>query len=140
MDNYFSRTKYDGRLCFHRHVSVHKVPHGLWSQVLYLVSGLSGGTLVPGPFLISCLKSFPGEGVPPSTVTGPARGGGCPVSLLPRFPLAGERVLVMQWAVRLLRSRRTTFQGCHVSGKSQGKTKFSPGQGILKKCQGFLAI
>ena len=31
-------------------------------------------------------------------------------------------------------------QGCHVSGKSQGKTKFSPGQGILKKCQGILAI
>ena len=35
-------------------------------------------------------------------------------------------------------------QGCHVSGKCQGKTKFSPGsgknQGILKKCQGILAI
>ena len=35
-------------------------------------------------------------------------------------------------------------QGCHVSGKCQGKTKFSPGlgksQGILKECQGILAI
>ena len=24
-------------------------------------------------------------------------------------------------------------QGCHVSGKSQGKTKFSPGQGIVRE-------
>ena len=25
------------------------------------------------------------------------------------------------------------LQGCHVSGKSQGKTKFSPGQGIVRE-------
>ena len=25
------------------------------------------------------------------------------------------------------------YQGCHVSGKSQGKTKFSPGQGIVRE-------
>ena len=25
------------------------------------------------------------------------------------------------------------IQGCHVSGKSQGKTKFSPGQGIVRE-------
>ena len=27
----------------------------------------------------------------------------------------------------------TLIQGCHVSGKSQGKTKFSPGQGIVRE-------
>ena len=34
----------------------------------------------------------------------------------------------------------TLNQGCHVSEKSQGKTQISPGQGILKKSQGILAI
>ena len=29
--------------------------------------------------------------------------------------------------------RMSIFQGCHVSGKSQGKTKFSPGQGIVRE-------
>ena len=47
-------------------------------------------------------------------------------------------LLFCQWvggggARSLFLDEINTSQGCHVSGKSQGKTKFSPGQGIVRE-------
>ena len=44
---------------------------------------------------------------------------------------------LLQRLCKLQKGRSAKFewasQGCHVSGKSQGKTKFSPGQGIVRE-------
>ena len=58
---------------------------------------------------------------------------------------SGDEAKFGNFATNYLKGKKQLAEGSHDRmynrvATCQGKTKFSPGQGILKKCQGILAI